>query len=184
MDRTAKIGKYVLNYRKTQGYTIKNFSQITGLSTALLSELERGVGNPTLYVLETLSNTMGISLSTLLEQEIQNLSLVQRKADRLQTLFPDAQHLYNILAVSPVRSNLELLLLELEPGEQSNQTWSVHPYWEEIAYVVSGSVYILFEDEKIPLYEGDTIRILPDRRHNFMNESSLPASVLFASSRS
>lgn len=175
-----RIGPILANYRKTHNLTIKEFSVKTGLSTALLSELERNIGNPTLLVLDTLASAMGMSISTLLEQEIPNHSLVRRKADRCQVNFPDAQNLYNVLSVSPVRSKLQLLLLELEPGMTSNREMSVHPYFEEIAYMISGTATILFEHEKINLYEGDSIRILPGRRHTFQNHSEEMASVLFA----
>lgn len=62
----------------------------------------------------------------------------------------------------------------------SNDRLSVHPYWEEIAYVVSGTVEILFEEEEIELREGDTIRILPGRGHRLMNQTDERAMVLFA----
>lgn len=175
-----RIGPILANYRKTHNLTIKEFSAQTGLSTALLSELERNIGNPTLSVLDTLADAMGMSISALLEREISNHSLVRRKEDRCQVNFPDTQNLYDVLSVSPVRSKLQLLLLELEPGMTSNRKMSVHPYFEEIAYMISGAATVLFEHEEISLYEGDSIRILPGRRHTFQNRSQGIAMVLFA----
>ena len=69
MEKTYQIGSRLSGYRKAHGLTIKEMAVKTGLSTALLSELERGIGNPTLSVLEILAGTMGISVSALLEQE-------------------------------------------------------------------------------------------------------------------
>ena len=180
MEKTYQIGSRLSGYRKAHGLTIKELAVKTGLSTALLSELERGIGNPTLSVLENLAGAMGISVSALLEQEVKNASLVRRRCERSQTGGPDARCLYDVLAVSPVKSRMELLLLELEPGMYSNDRLSVHPYWEEIAYVVSGTVEILFEEEEIELKEGDTIRILPGRGHRLMNQTDERAMVLFA----
>ena len=183
MEKTYQIGSRLSGYRKAHGLTIKELAVKTGLSTALLSELERGIGNPTLSVLEILAGTMGISVSALLEQEVKNASLVRRKCERSQTGGPDARQLYDVLAVSPVKSRMELLLLELDPGMYSNEKLSVHPYWEEIVYVASGTVEIIFEEERIELREGDTIRILPGRGHRFANQSKERATVLFAQER-
>lgn len=180
MNSTFQIGTAISHFRKTNNYTIKQLSEKTGLSTALLSELERGIGNPTLSVLETLADTMGTTVSALLEQEISNLSLVRRKEERYRTGSPGARQLFDVLAVGPVKSKMDLLLLDLEPGMSSNDAMSVHPYWEEIAYIVKGNVIIMFEHEQIKLNEGDTIRILPGRGHMVVNPSSEKATVLFA----
>lgn len=177
---TYNIGERILNYRKSRGYTIKDFSARTGLSTALISELERNIGNPTLSVLDTLAKEMGITVSVLLQQEIPNLSLVRRKSQRSCMHVSGAEGLYEVLSVSPVFSKMEFLMLELQPGMASNKELSVHLYSEEIAYVISGRVVIVFEQEEIVLEEGDTIRILPGRGHLFENRTENSAAVIFA----
>ena len=46
-----RIGKKINQFRKEKKLTIKEFSDLSGISTALVSQLERGIGNPTLSVL-------------------------------------------------------------------------------------------------------------------------------------
>jgi len=178
--KNYRIGEMLRNYRKNHSLTIKQLAKKTGLSTALISELERGIGNPTLSVLETLADIMGISLAMLLERDISNASLVRRKIERTQCGAAGANALYDVLAVSPVRSNMELLLMELEPGRHMPDEMSVHPAFEEIAYVISGQTHVHFDQEEIVLEEGDSLRILPGRRHLFENKSESRAIVLFA----
>lgn len=177
---TYKIGEKISNYRKSRGYTIKDFSARTGLSTALISELERDIGNPTLSVLDALAAEMGITVSALLQQEISNISLVRRKCQRSSMHVPGTEGLYEVLSVSPVCSKMEFLMLELRPGMVSNKELSVHLYSEEVAYVTSGTVVIVFEREEIVLEEGDTIRILPGRGHLFENRTAHNVAVIFA----
>ena len=146
-----KIGETLHAFRTKNGMTIKQLSEKTGLSTALISEMERGIGNPTLAVLETLADTMGISLAMLLERDISNASLVRRKADRAQ----NEEGVYDVLAVSPVRSRMELELMELLPGRQNPESgMSIHPAYEEIAYVIDGQVQVLFEQEEDGFFTG------------------------------
>jgi len=170
----------VSKYRHEHNLTIKEFSNLTGLSTATISEIERGVGNPTLFVLETLAKVMSIPLTLMVQQEISNLELVRRKSDRQLIKMNNVNNLYETLSVSSVRSKIELMLLQLEPGDVSNDIPSVHLRQEEIAYVTSGTVTAYIQNDVITLYEGDTVRLLPGREHYFKNESDKTASIIFA----
>ena len=40
-----QLSNRLVEYRKSNNMTIKEFSELSGISTALLSQLERGVGN-------------------------------------------------------------------------------------------------------------------------------------------
>ena len=58
----SRIGRRIRRYRKDKNLTIRQFSEISGVSTALVSQLERGIGNPSLSVLKLISGTLGIPL--------------------------------------------------------------------------------------------------------------------------
>ena len=65
-----QLSNRLVEYRKSNNMTIKEFSELSGISTALLSQLERGVGNPSLSVLNAISETMNTSLSSLFEEPV------------------------------------------------------------------------------------------------------------------
>lgn len=50
-----RLGQTVLNYRKKKGMTIREFADFAGISTSLISQIERGQANPTLSVLELIA---------------------------------------------------------------------------------------------------------------------------------
>lgn len=77
-----RIGTRLTNYRKMKNLTIKDFSKVSGISTALLSQLERGIGNPSLSVLDSIARTMNISISTLFEDQVSLEKLVKRVEDQ------------------------------------------------------------------------------------------------------
>ena len=62
----------------------------TQLSTALISQLERDLANPTLSVLQILANTLGISITELLAEDIEEESLVLRASDREKSFYNDS----------------------------------------------------------------------------------------------
>ena len=53
----SRIGRRIRRYRKDKNLTIRKFSEISGVSTALVSQLERGIGNTTRAIDETLKET-------------------------------------------------------------------------------------------------------------------------------
>lgn len=78
----AEIGRKIGAYRRKHNLTIRQMAEETGLSSAIWSQLERGMGYPTLYALKTLANTLTIPLSQLVEEPIPNKDLILRKKDR------------------------------------------------------------------------------------------------------
>ncbi|MDD3116653.1 MAG: XRE family transcriptional regulator [Victivallaceae bacterium] len=179
----TRIGKKIIEYRKEHGLSIKDFAQRSELSTALISQLERGIGNPSLSVLKAISRVLGISLPTLLVEDIDNGSLIRRKNEQEKIHNPNEKNaVYYALTPGPVRSNVELLQMTLKPFSESNSGFSQH-FEEEIAYIVEGEAVMVFEHEEFLLKQEDTIRILPSRKHKLRNASPNPVKVLFIKSK-
>ena len=80
--KNTRIGEKIAEYRRKNGLTLRDFAKQTNLSTALLSQLERNIGNPTLSILSTLAEAMGISVSELVEQKVENAEMILRKEQR------------------------------------------------------------------------------------------------------
>ena len=72
--------------------------------------------------------------------------------------------------------------MTLNAHSETNEGFSQH-FEEEIAYLVKGDATIVFEDESFDLHQGDTVRILPSRKHKLRNDSSSPVQVLFIKSK-
>ena len=151
--------------------------------TALVSQLERGIGNPSLSVLRAIASTLGVALSSLFVGEISNESLIRRRADQERIHNPNEKGaVYHGLTPGPLKSNVELLMMSLSPDNETNEGFSQH-FEEEIAYVAEGEAVILFEDEEFILSQGDTVRILPSRKHKFRNPGAVPVKILFIKSK-
>ena len=179
-----KIGKKISEYRRVHNLTIKEFSELTNLSSALLSQLERGMGNPSLSALQSIASALNVSLSSLFEEDITNESLILRREDRKTIYNPDQKHvLYDVLTPSPINSTVELLLMNLSADSNTYGNYFTH-IEEELAFILEGEVYIIFNDEEeFLLREGDTIRILPNREHKFRNSTDKDVKVLFIKSK-
>ena len=178
-----RLGKMIRQFRREKSLSIKEFSELCGISTALVSQLERGRGNPSLSVLRAIASTLGVALSSLFVGEISNESLIRRRADQERIHNPNEKGaVYHGLTPGPLKSNVELLMMSLSPDNETNEGFSQH-FEEEIAYVAEGEAVILFEDEEFILSQGDTVRILPSRKHKFRNPGAVPVKILFIKSK-
>ncbi|MDF2951321.1 MAG: DNA-binding protein [Anaerocolumna sp.] len=163
------FGNKIKRYRNKNNMTIQEFANKTGLSTALLSQIERNIANPTINVLKTVSDAIGISISELLAPEIKNIDLVLRASERKIVFDSNHKHImYSILANAPTNNSFDVLMIHLDPFSESDYRLSSHPQ-EEALIILEGEVEMIFEDEIITLYVGDTIRILPNRLHRLKN---------------
>ena len=181
--KNTRIGEKIAEYRRKNGLTLRDFAKQTNLSTALLSQLERNIGNPTLSILSTLAEAMGISVSELVEQKVDNAEMILRKEQRKTIVMYQGQTMYDVLACDTCHANLELLLMTLEGKSWTSNGYTQHTQEEEVAYVLQGEVTIDLEGEVFVLGEEDTIRILPGRKHKLYNHADTEVKVLFVKCR-
>ncbi len=182
------IGEKISKFRRERGMTIKEMAQMTGLSSALLSQLERNIGNPTLSALSAIAHTLNVPLSDLVQERVENKELILRKNERRRVAYiKNSEEVYDVLSKETAHSNLELLSMTLEAHCKASSGFNCHPYAEEIALVTSGQACILFLEngqvEEFVLDEGDSIRILPGRYHMTENRSDQETQIIFVKYR-
>jgi len=66
MELRTKFGQHVRETRISRGMTIEALAQDAGLSYSYLGEIERGLRNPTLAVIEGLAVSLAVQPHTLL----------------------------------------------------------------------------------------------------------------------
>lgn len=62
------FGRYLKAQRQVADLSLRELARVTSLSNAYLSQLERGLHQPSLRVMRSLSDALGIPLDTLLAQ--------------------------------------------------------------------------------------------------------------------
>lgn len=166
------IGKKILSFRHKNHMAIRDFSKISNLSPALISQLERGKGNPSLNALVAIANALGVSLSSLVEEEIPNSELILY-SDNRKEIFNDTKgcRLFDILPNTANKNSVSLRLIKLEPLSSYTGNIFSDEKKECIIFVMEGTLSISFDNENYILKEGDTIIILPDRNYTISNNS-------------
>ncbi|NLW77850.1 MAG: cupin domain-containing protein [Ruminococcaceae bacterium] len=181
---TVNIGGKIAGYRKAHNLTIRALAEKSGLSTALISQMERDLANPSLSVLCALAAAMELSVPELLTEEEDEAALILRKKDRPQTYNPDERYIfYNLLTPASMNAGLRMTLVRCEAHAQTyNGAFHSHAN-EEIVFVLCGSVTVHFEATHFIICEGDTLRIPPRRKHRYVNNADAAAELLTIESR-
>ena len=65
MNINVQLGMRIRYLRKQKGMSIEDLALEAGINRNYLSDLERGVRNPTVVVLEKIAKSLSINLSTL-----------------------------------------------------------------------------------------------------------------------
>lgn len=173
------LGKKILESRKIKGMNIRDFAKLTGLSTSLLSQIERGLANPSLYSLRSISEALDIPLFTLFVNDIEHESLIMRKKDRKKIHRESSNHIVlDMLTPDYMKSNVDILWAILNANSQTTSGYREHNK-EEFAIIMKGSAYVFLDDKEYLLNEGDTVRILPRMKHKFINKTDEQVEILF-----
>lgn len=67
-DQMEAFGAFIRSQRKLANLTLRQLAELTSLSNPYLSELERGMHQPTVRVLKRLSDALNVSAEMLLSQ--------------------------------------------------------------------------------------------------------------------
>lgn len=61
MER-EELGKLIKHRRKVLGLTIRELADLTGMSKTTISQIERGIGNPTFEVLQNIFKYLNLEI--------------------------------------------------------------------------------------------------------------------------
>jgi transcriptional regulator with XRE-family HTH domain len=165
------FGKTLRVKRRQRMMTLKQLSERTKLSVSLLSEIERGLAQPSMSSLKKISQAMGFSSFDFGDEENSRIDAVQaqtqpkyvnemkvvRVGQRKKLMDPSrSPYMYELLTPDFKRL-IEVLYLRWEPGFSSGPDPIIDPPGEKFVLVLKGSVEYQVGDEVVQLHEGDSV---------------------------
>lgn len=173
------IGQYIKSYRKANNLTLEALAVASGVSRAMISQIERGQKSPSIHTLAKLAKTMHIRLGDLVDpvRESQPILINSPSTDNL---------------VSPANSPFECYQLTSGAGNKmvdfyrftlkgfgqtdfdSNVEKTVKYLWLE-----RGSLAIQFPDQQIGMESNQLIVFKASLPHRFVNKTGIQAKGSF-----
>lgn len=177
----SQLGSKLADYRRSNNITIKDFSRRSGISTALLSQLERGLGNPSLNVIASIASTMNLSVSSLFKESFTLESLVRRVDEQPTIVDTCKSNLeFQLLTVSSKNSEFDLYRVKIRAKTETIYYPLSDSSSEEIILVEKGDLSICNDNgNEVLLNEGDSMRLVADYRYKIKNPSGQDTSAIY-----
>lgn len=176
------IGREVRAFRRQQGITVAELASQTSLSIGMLSKIENGNTSPSLSTLQTLSNALGVPLTSFFRRFEEARTAVHTKAGEgveMERAGTRAGHQYNLLG--HIGSNASGVIVEpylITLTESSDVFPTFQHDGVEMLYMLEGEVKYRHGDNVYLLTPGDTLFFDADAPHGPEVLVSLPARYL------
>lgn len=162
--------------RRARGWSLDRAAQETGVSKAMLGQIERGESSPTIATLWKIASGFHVSLSAFLGPvpDGGEAGTVFRQAAALRHQPGTDGMLVAPLFPYEPRYGYELFELTLSPG-YVRESEAHAPGVTETVIVLAGIMEVLTDGAWTPLSVGDAVRFSADRPHGYANRGTVPA---------
>jgi len=148
------VGSKIRALREELGMSSSQLAKETGLSQSAISQIERGVVDPSLRSLRAIAETLNTPIFTFF-LDAPSKDIVVRKERRRSFSPPDYSGRYELLSPDS-NGRLEMISMSLEPGTASSSDLLSHA-GDECMVVLQGDAEIFAGDEHFELEAGDSI---------------------------
>ena len=183
-DERRELGGHIRRLRTEAGLTMSGLADAAGVSQSLISQVERGLAEPSLGTLRRIAQSLDTTVGALFvgganangREPAGEAHLVVRRENRKHLRMPGSDVTYELL-VPDLARKLEVIQAELRPGSRVPQEPSLH-VGEETVVCLRGEVVCVQDDEEYVLGPGDSISWDASRPHWVENRRKRPAEVI------
>jgi len=169
------VGRRIRDIRRVRQFSLETIAARTDLSIGFLSQIERGLSSPSLRVLTTLSDVLGVSLAALFgaspSSEGASDQVVTRGLQRPELKLWRSGISKQLLSAAGSDNRLNLFLVHIDPGGSAGDELYTHD-GEEAGLVLEGEMMLTVDSETWSLKTGDSFRFASRRPHRFSNPAN------------
>jgi transcriptional regulator with XRE-family HTH domain len=168
------VGQRIRDLRRAGAMSLEAVAARTDLSIGFLSQIERGLSSPSLRVLATLADVLGVGIAGLFgAKENEGAApdaIVTRERARAKLNLWRTGISKQLLNPAGSEGRLNLFLVHMEPGGSTGDELYTHD-GEEAGLVLEGEMKLTVDAESWTLKHGDSFRFASRRPHRFSNPS-------------
>ena len=171
------VGNEIKRLRKLREWTLEQLASASGVSAGLLSQVERGRGNPSFNTLVQVAHALGIPVARLVAGEQMSSPVIRYEERRRLSLGDDELVLAEMLTPR-LDSALEAIRIVAEPGYSTRDTPFVHE-GEEFGIVLEGTHAVNVGGTHYVLRAGDSISYSSTIPHWYENPGEVTSVSLW-----
>jgi rhodanese-related sulfurtransferase/transcriptional regulator with XRE-family HTH domain len=162
------VGTNLHTLRTERNLSLDALARLTGLSRALLGQIELGKTSPSVNVVWRIARAFDVHFSVLLATGARTETQVQRAAQATRLASPDGR--YSTRALFPLGDRPEAEFYEVYLGPHSREDAHPHqPGTRENLIVASGRLELQIAGKRFSLAAGDAIVFAADVPHVYEN---------------
>ncbi len=163
------IGDKLKKHRKRAGLSLDQLASLSGVSKAMLSQIEQNKANPTVAIIWKVAQALNLSISDLVESAAQKLRFqVIRKEDERYIFTSNDRCTIRTLSPLSLEKDIEFYQIDFKPGG----TLESEPHFqntEEILTVAKGKLKVQSAEQSVTLSVGDSVYYSADVNHSIIN---------------
>lgn len=162
-----KLGRNLKAIRQTRGLSLDKVAEMTGVSKAMLGQIERGETSPTISIIWKIANGLRLSFTTLIEEPPSEVAVIVR--DEMEPMLESDGHyrVYPMFPFDPTKK-FEVYSVEMDAG-CIHESEAHSPGVEEYILVTSGTLIIEIQSTSYTVDEGNAVRYVADQPHLYRN---------------
>jgi transcriptional regulator with XRE-family HTH domain len=173
----AAVGALLRQLRTDAGLSLASVADAAGLSPGLLSQIERGMGNPSLTTLVKLAHALDVPVSRFFVSERPAGALV-RAGDHPRLLVAEDSLTYELLTPH-MQGRLGMIKAVVAGGWTNESAPFVHE-GEECIYLAEGELVVSVAGTRYVMNDGDSLTFDSSLRHWVCNETDRNALTISA----
>ena len=170
MEISAIIGENLKRVRLERNLSLGQLSGLSGVSKMMLSQIEKGAGNPSVNTVWKIADALQIPYTALLERETDGGAVISAAEVPAQILDGRCGELRCYYHHSRER-NFELFRMTVLPGG-TYVSRGHGARTREYTLVVSGTLTVTLDDGDHILQTGDAVSFRSSRPHSYRNSGS------------
>ena len=173
-----EIGEKLRELRIQRGLTQEEMAARCELSKGFISQVERELASPSIATLKDMLECLGVTLQSFFSDSSKE-KIVFAPQDMFEKEDAESGRKITWLVPDAQKNSMEPILLELEPGAQSQILPPLEG--EEFGYVLRGQVTLCVGKSRHIVRRGGSFCLHPSATHYLENSGPKPAAVLWVS---
>jgi transcriptional regulator with XRE-family HTH domain len=167
-DLTPILGANLRRLRIRRGLSLERLARASGVSRAMLGQIELGQSTPTINVVWKIARSLAVPFSALISHSVRPRTALLR-AERAKVL-TSADGNFISRALFPYDESRKVEFYELRLRPHGREVAEAHPAGTtENLIVASGSLDLLVDSERFTLEAGDAVFFEADVPHEYYN---------------
>jgi len=165
---TLRTGRAVKRQREAAGFSLRMLAARSGISSSMISDIERGAKSPTVVTVVRLAEALGVTAASLIDGGPGTASRI-RILRRGEGASGDQPARWESLGPSTPGSRIDFVRFEIPPATSLGQAAAHAAGTVEHMHVAAGAVRVTVGDETAELATGDSCSCRTDVLHAIEN---------------